>query len=63
MISVSREGNAQGTLHTLRIDGRDATQREAKRILPAPALPAQNDLASKPLHSVARSFSILRKDV
>ena len=51
----------QEQLHTLHIDGKCPTQREAKRILTTPAKPVdKTDLATKPLHSAVRGFNLMR---
>ncbi len=49
-------------LLTLHINGKCPTQREASRVLTTPAVPVdKDDLATKPLHSAVRGFSLLRK--
>jgi len=50
--------------HVLLINQQDALPLEARRVLGAPARPVdENDLATRPLHSVVRPFSILRKEI
>ena len=52
---------AQEQLHTMRIDGKSATPRDAKRILTTSAVPVdKDDIATKPLHSAVRGFNLMR---
>ncbi len=51
----------RGTLHTMRINGQCALPRDAKRILTVPATPVdKDDIATKPIETVSRGFTLLR---